>query len=224
MKKLITFLLIAMLLLSLFVISVSAAEPTQAATEAATEAMPSEAPTTSKAEIPTQTQGTQITADLIIKLSKNALDWVNKYKTTIMSGASAFASLLLSFVVGKVFKPKLEEFSDKSSASIKEIETAFSEWKKEQNDKVAEMNRVLEEFKESTKQMIETYEKERADKHASDAAAEIDHELASLVHTLIMQSKVGINIKEEADRIYVDAERKIEALLGERGEHNGDGE
>ena len=224
MKKLITFLLIAMLLLSIFTISVSAAEPTESATEAATEAMPSETPTTSKAETPTEAQGTQITADLIIKVSKNALDWVNKYKTTIMSGASAFASLLLSFVVGKVFKPKLKEFSDKSSASIKEIETAFADWKKEQNDKVAEMNRVLEEFKDSTKQMIDTYEKERADKHASDAAAEIDHELASLIHTLIMQSKVGLNIKEEADRVYVDAENKIKALIDERGDSNGDGE
>ena len=98
MKKLITFLLIAMLLLSIFTISVSAAEPTESATEAATEAMPSETPTTSKAETPTEAQGTQITADLIIKVSKNALDWVNKYKTTIMSGASAFASLLLGIL------------------------------------------------------------------------------------------------------------------------------
>ena len=220
MKKLIVFLVIATLLLSIFAISVSAEEPTEAPTEAATEAKPTEAPTTTKAETPTEAQGTQISAAMIYNASKSAINYINKHKETILSGASALASLLLSVIVGKVFKPKLKEFSDKSSASIKEIENAFADWKKEQNDKVDEMNKVLAEFKEQTKQMIESYEKERNDLHASDATAEIDHEFATMLYHLIMQSNVGINIKDEMTALYAESEKKIQGILDERKEHS----
>lgn len=231
MKRIFTILLIVLVTMSVFTLTAFADEPTEAVTEAVTEApteAPTSAPTEAKTEAPTEEQGTPITFGMIKDIANTTISFINRHKETILSGASALASLLLSVIVGKMFKPRLKAIAKKTEETFEAISSKFKEAEDENKAEIAELRKLVAEHAEATKKMIESYEKERADLHAADATAEIDHEFATMMYHLIMNSNVGMGIKDEVEQIYKDSEKKIKHMIedakDERGKEHGTGE
>jgi hypothetical protein len=247
MKRIFTILLIVIVTMSVFTLTAFADEPTEAVTEAMTEAptealteasteatttAPTEAPTAkptdAPTESPTEEQGTPITFGMVKDIANTTISFINRHKETILSGASAFASLVLSFIVGKIFKPRLKAITKKTEEAFEAISSKFKEAEDANKAEIAELRKLVEEHAEATKKMIESYEKERADLHAADATAEIDHEFATMMYHLIMNSNVGMGIKDEVEQLYKDSEEKIKHMIedakDERGKEHGTGE
>lgn len=235
MKRIFTILLIVIVTMSVFTLTAFADEPTEAVTEAVTEA-PTEAkteeptakPADAPTESPTEEQGTPITFGMVKDIANTTISFINRHKETILSGASALASLLLSVIVGKIFKPRLKSITKKTEEAFKAISSKFKEAEDANKAEIAELRKLVAEHAEATKKMIESYKKERADLHAADATAEINHEFATVMYHLIMNSNAGMGVKDEVEQLYKDSEKKINHMIEdakkERGEHHGTGE
>lgn len=227
MKRIFTILLTVLVTMSVFTLTAFADEPTEAVTEAPTEA-PTAKPTDAPTESPTEEQGTPITFGMVKDIANTTISFINRHKETILSGASAFASLVLSFIVGKIFKPRLKSITKKTEAAFEAISSKFKEAEDANKAEIAELRKLVAEHAEATKKMIESYEKERADLHAADAMAEINHQFATMMYHLIMNSNAGMGIKDEVEQIYKDSEEKtkhkIEDAKDERGKEHGTGE
>ena len=239
MKRIFTILLIVLVTMSVFTLTAFAEEPTEAMTEVMTEAptealteAPTEAtttaPTEAKTESPTEEQGTPITFGMVKDIANTTISFINRHKETILSGASAFASLVLSFIVGKIFKPRLKAITKKTEEAFEAISSKFKEAEDANKAEIAELRKIVNEYTESTKNMIESYEKERADLHAPDATAEINHQFATVMYHLIMNSNAGMGVKDEVEQLYKDSEKKIKLMIedakDERGKEHGTGE
>ena len=235
MKRIFTILLLVLVTMSVFTLTAFADEPTEAVTEAPTEA-PTEAkteeptakPTDATTESPTEEQGTPITFGMVKDIANTTISFINRHKETILSGASAFASLVLSFIVGKIFKPRLKSITKKTEEAFEAISSKFKEAEDANKAEIAELRKLVAEHAEATKKMIESYEKERADLHAADATAEINHQFATMMYHLIMNSNAGMGIKDEVEQLYKDSEKKIKHMIedakDERGKEHGTGE
>lgn len=233
--KVITFLAIILLTFSLTTFAVLAAEPTEAFTEAQTETMteaptesityaPTNAPTEQKTDSPTEEQGTLITAGMVFAIGNRVIKLINKHKTFITSALSTVSSLVLALIVAK-FKSRLNKNNKKNESSVAEIKEENKNANEKFQAQIDEIKVIVNEGHKMIENMVASYEKERADCHAADATAEIDHELATMIHQLIMQSKVGMNVKEQADKVFAESEIKIQKIMEEakkeRGEHHG---
>jgi hypothetical protein len=243
MKRFLAILMIALLAISITTFTVLASESTEAMMETTTESAETEAstepteamteaptakPTDAPTEAPTEEQGTPISFGEIFSIGNKVIDFINKHKEAILSGASALASLLLSVIVGKIFKPRLKEITKKTTESYDKLSIKIDEVQEETKKRVDQLCGSVEDNIKKINNMIASYEKERADLHAADATAEIDHEFATMMYHLIMNSNVGMGIKDEVENLYKESEEKINHMIEdakkERGEHHGTGE
>lgn len=231
MKRFLAILMIVLLAISTTTFTVLASEPTEAMTEAQMEAMTEEQtvkPTDAPTEEPTEEQGTPISLGAVFSIGNKVIDFINKHKESILSGASALASLLLSVIVGKIFKPRLKEMTKKTTESYDKLSLKIDEVQEETKKRVDQLCDSVEDNIKKINNMIASYEKERADLHAADATAEIDHEFATMMYHLIMNSNVGMGIKDEVENLYKESEEKINHMIEdakkERGENHGTGE
>ena len=205
-------------------------EPTEAMTEAQTEAMteePTAKPTDAPTESPTEEQGTPISFGAVFAIGNRVIKLINKHKIFITSALSALTSLLLAAIVAN-FKSNLKTNNKNNESSVAEIKEENKKANEKLQEEIEKIKGVVNEGHEMITNMIESYEKERADLHAADATAEIDHEFATMMYHLIMNSNVGMGIKDEVETLYKKSEEKINHMIEdakkERGENHGTGE
>lgn len=234
MKRIFTILLIVLVTMSVFTLTAFADEPTEAVTEAVTEE-PTEAkteeptakPTDAPTESPKEEQGTPITFEAVFAIGNKVIKLVNKHKTFITSALSSLTSLLLALIVAK-FKSKLKKNNEKNEAYLSAIKEENKKADDKLQEKIKKIEGIINDDHETITNMIESYKKERADLHAADAMAEINHQFATMMYHLIMNSNAGMGVKDEVEQLYKDSEKKIKHMIedakDERGKEHGTGE
>lgn len=230
MKRFLAILMIVILTISITTFTVLASESTEAMTEAQMEATteePTAKPTDAPTEALTEEQGTPITFGAVFAIGNRVIKLINKHKTFITSALSSLTSLLLALIVAK-FKSKLKQNNEKNEAYVAEIKEENKKANEKLQEEIEKIKGIVNEGHEMITNMIESYEKERADLHAADATAEINHEFATVMYHLIMNSNVGMGIKDEVENLYKESEEKINHMIEdakkERGENHGTGE
>ena len=172
--------------------------------EVATEEMPTESPTSGEAE-----EADGMSLDDIGAFFGGLVDVAVKHKETILSALALLLETLVIIVIRRSVAPKVQTIKAdvKSgifviSTKVSEIECAQKEFSESADAKIARLEGIIEE-------LVESYEKERADAHAADAFAKICHEQSTLLHKVLVHSTLSPSVKEEADKIYADSERSI---------------
>lgn len=176
------------------------AEETEASSEVALETSVETSTETAKEEKTTSDDGT-FWEDIGNTL-RDAWMFAVENRDTILGGLSTAISSLAIFVMQKVFKP-----------TVKSIDKRYNKFVEEVTNKIQATSSIVSEYAKKVDALIADYAKEKTDKHAADAFAQICHEQSLLLHKVIVQSSLAPSIKEEANRIYANSEKEIDKVL-----------